>query len=202
MSHSLDLNDRERDMLVGYARTSTLDQQAGMDAQVRDLEAVGCERVFREHVSSVSSARPKLGEALRFVREGDVLIVTKPDRLARSTRQLLDIVEDLDRRKVSLVILSMGGERIDSRSPTGKLMLTVLGAMAEFERNMMLERQREGIAKAKAEGKYHGRQPTARAKAADILRMAGEGKTRERIAMELEISLASVYRVLAASKAA
>jgi DNA invertase Pin-like site-specific DNA recombinase len=202
MSHSLDLNDRERDMLVGYARTSTLDQQAGMDAQVRDLEAAGCERVFREHVSSVSSARPKLGEALRFVREGDVLIVTKPDRLARSTRQLLDIVEDLDRRKVSLVILSMGGERIDSRSPTGKLMLTVLGAMAEFERNMMLERQREGIAKAKAEGKYHGRQPTARAKAADILRMAGEGKTRERIAMELEISLASVYRVLAASKAA
>jgi DNA invertase Pin-like site-specific DNA recombinase len=114
----------------------------------------------------------------------------------------LDIVEDLDRRKVSLVILSMGGERIDSRSSTGKLMLTVLGAMAEFERNMMLERQREGIAKAKAEGKYAGRQPTARAKSADIIRMAGEGKTRERIAMELEISLASVYRVLAASKAA
>jgi DNA invertase Pin-like site-specific DNA recombinase len=189
-------------MIVGYARTSTLDQQAGMDAQVRDLEAVGCERVFREHVSSVSSARPKLGEALRFVREGDVLIVTKPDRLARSTRQLLDIVEDLDRRKVSLVILSMGGERIDSRSSTGKLMLTVLGAMAEFERNMMLERQREGIAKAKAEGKYAGRHPTARAKSADIIRMAAEGKTRERIAMELEISLASVYRVLAASKAA
>src|ERR1700722_8637061 len=202
MSHSPDLNERDGDMIVGYARTSTLDQQAGLQAQVRDLEAAGCERTFQEHVSSVSAARPKLEEALRFVREGDVLIVTKPDRLARSTRQLLDIVEDLDRRKVSLVILSMGGERIDSRSPTGKLMLTVLGAMAEFERNMMLERQREGIAKAKAEGKYAGRQPTARAKSADIIRMAGEGKTRERIAMELEISLASVYRVLAASKAA
>jgi DNA invertase Pin-like site-specific DNA recombinase len=182
---------------VGYARTSTLDQQAGLQAQVRDLEAAGCERTFQEHVSSVSAARPKLEEALRFVREGDVLIATKPDRLARSTRQLLDLVEDLDRRKVSLILLSMGGERIDSRSPTGKLMLTVLGAMAEFERNMMLERQREGIAKAKAEGKYAGRQPTARAKAADILRMAGEGKTRERIAVDLEISLASVYRVLA-----
>ena len=184
-------------MIVGYARTSTLDQQAGLQAQVRDLEAAGCERTFQEHVSSVAAARPKLEEALRFVREGDVLIATKPDRLARSTRQLLDIVEDLDRRKVSLILLSMGGERIDSRSPTGKLMLTMLGAMAEFERNMMLERQREGIAKAKAEGKYAGRQPTARAKAADILRMAGEGKTRERIAMDLEISLASVYRVLA-----
>jgi DNA invertase Pin-like site-specific DNA recombinase len=109
-------------------------------------------------VSSVSAGRPKLEEALRFVREGDVLIATKPDRLARSTRQLLDLVEDLDRRKVSLILLSMGGERIDSRSPTGKLMLTVLGAMAEFERNMMLERQREGIAKAKAEGKYASRQ--------------------------------------------
>jgi DNA invertase Pin-like site-specific DNA recombinase len=202
MSHSLDLNERDGDMIVGYARTSTLDQRAGLQAQVRDLEAAGCERIFQEHVSSVSAARPKLEEALRFVREGDVLIVTKPDRLARSTRQLLDIAEDLDRRKVSLIVLSMGGERIDSRSPTGKLMLTVLGAMAEFERNMMLERQREGIAKAKAEGKYAGRQPTARAKSADIIRMAGEGKTRERIAMELEISLASVYRVLAASKAA
>jgi DNA invertase Pin-like site-specific DNA recombinase len=166
------------------------------------LEAAGCERVFPEHVSSVSAARPKQEEALRFVREGDVLIVTEPDRLARSTRQLLDIAEDLDRRKVSLIVLSMGGERIDSRSPTGRLMLTVLGAMAEFERNMMMERQREGIAKAKAEGKYAGRQPTARAKSADIIRMAAEGKTRERIAMELEISLASVYRVLAASKAA
>src|ERR1700748_1452776 len=118
MSHILDLNERERDMLVGYARTSTLDQQAGMDAQVRDLEAAGCERVFREHVSSVSSARPKLGEALRFVREGDVLIVTKPDRLARSTRQLLDIVEDLENRCIALVVLSMGGQRIDTRSPT------------------------------------------------------------------------------------
>src|ERR1700722_10111847 len=147
MSHSPDLNERDGDMIVGYARTSTLDQQAGLQAQVRDLEAAGCERTFQEHVSSVSAARPKLEEALRFVREGDVLIATKPDRLARSTRQLLDIVEDLDRRKVSLVILSMGGERIDSRSSTGKLMLTVLGAMAEY---MMLERQREGIAKAKA----------------------------------------------------
>ena len=149
-------------MLVGYARTSTLEQAAGLAAQRRDLKAAGCEKIFAEQVSSVA-ARAKLTTALEFVREGDVLVVTKPDRLARSTRNLLDIVDDLEKRGIALVVLSMGGQRIDTRSPTGKLMLTVLGAIATFERDLMLERQREGIAKAAAEGKYKGRAPTARA---------------------------------------
>ena len=99
-------------------------------------------RSTRGKVSSVA-ARAKLTPALEFVREGDVLVVTKPDRLARSTRNLLDIVEDLERRGIALVVLSMGGQRIDTRSPTGKLMLTMLGAIATFERDLMLERQRE-----------------------------------------------------------
>ena len=150
-------------MLVGYARTSTVEQAAGLAAQRRDLKAAGCEKIFAEQVSSVAE-RAKLTAALEFVREGDVLVVTKPDRLARSTRNLLDIVEDLERRGIALVVLSMGGQRIDTRSPTGKLMLTMLGAIATFERDLMLERQREGIAKAAAEGKYKGRAPTARAR--------------------------------------
>ena len=121
-------------------------------------------------------------------------------RLARSTTDLLRIVEDLDRRGVGLIMLSMGGQCIDTRAPTGKLMITMLGAIAEFERGLLLERQREGVAKAKADGKYKGRKPTARAKAAEVLTFADEGMQRTEIARRLDIGVASVYRVLADAK--
>ena len=188
-------------MTVGYARTSTVEQVAGLEAQVRDLRAAGADQVFEEQVSSVAQ-RAKLTEALRFVRTSDTLMVTKPDRLARSTADLLKIVGELEGKGVGLVILSMGGQQLDTRTPTGKLMLTMLAAVAEFERDMMLERQREGIAKAKAAGAYKGRKPTARAKAAEVLRLASTGTTREGIAQELGIGIASVYRILAAKRAA
>lgn len=188
-------------MIIGYARTSTTDQQAGLDAQIRDLTAAGAEQVFAEQVSSVAQ-RDKLAETLRFVRKGDVLMVTKPDRLARSTKELLTIEEDLSKRGVGLVVLSMGGERLDTRNPTSKLMLTILAGVATWEREIMLERQREGIAKAAAEGKYKGRKPTARAKANDVRRLAADGATREAIAAQLGIGVASVYRILAQQAAA
>ena len=138
------------------------------DTKTRDLMAAGCEETFSERVSAVAQ-RDRLKEALRFVRRGDTLVVCKPDRLARSTTDLLRIVEDLDRRGVGMIMLSMGGQRIDTRAPTGKLMITMLGAIAEFERGLLLERQREGVAKAKQDGKYRGRKPKARAKAAEVL---------------------------------
>jgi len=119
-------------IFVGYARTSTCDQQAGLDAQIRDLKVAGCEEIFSEQVSAVAQ-RDRLKEALRFVRRGDTLVCCKPDRLARSTADLLRIVDDLDRRGVGLIMLSMGGQQIDTRSPTGKLMITMLAAIAEFE---------------------------------------------------------------------
>jgi len=124
-------------------------------------------------------------------------MVTKPDRLARSTAELLAIEADLSKRSVGLVVLSMGGERLDTRNPTSKLMLTILAGVATWEREIMLERQREGIAKAKGEGKYKGRKPAAKAKAADVVRLAGKGMLREMIADDVGISLASVYRILA-----
>ena len=186
-------------ILAGYARTSTTDQQAGLDAQIRDLKAAGCEEIFSEQVSALGQ-RDRLKEALRFVRRGDTLVACKPDRLARSTTDLLGIVEDLDRRGVGLIMLSMGGQRIDTRSPTGKLMVTMLGAVAEFERGLLLERQKEGVARAKADGKYKGRKPTARAKAAEVLKLADEGLQRTEIAERLDIGVASVYRVLADAK--
>nr|WP_314073131.1 recombinase family protein [uncultured Roseococcus sp.] len=183
-------------MLIGYARTSTTDQEAGLEAQERELKAAGCERMFSERVSSLATQRPQLAEALRFVRSGDTLVVAKPDRLARSTANLLAIVDDLQAREVSLLVLSMGGQPLDTRGATGKLMLTVLGAVAEFERELMLERQREGISKAKTEGKYRGRAPTARAKAPDVLRMHRQGVAGAEIARRLEIGVASVFRIL------
>jgi DNA invertase Pin-like site-specific DNA recombinase len=128
------------------------------------------------------------------------LVVCEPARLARSTTDLLRIVEDLDRRGVGLVMLSIGGQQIDTRAPTGKLMITMLAAIAEFERGLLLERQREGVAKAKADGRYKGREPTARAKAAEVLRLSEEGLQRTEIARRLEIGVASVYRVLADAK--
>ena len=146
--------------------------------------------------------RDRLKEALRFVRRGDTMVCCKPDRLARSTTDLLRIVDDLDRRGVGLIMLSMGGQRIDSRAPTGKLMITMLGAIAEFERGLLLERQREGVAKAKLDGKYKGRKPTARGKMAEVVQLDAEGLQRTEIARRTGIGVASVYRVLADAKKA
>jgi DNA invertase Pin-like site-specific DNA recombinase len=97
-------------------------------------------------------------------------------------------------------MLSMGGQRIDTRGPTGKLMITMLGAIAEFERGLLLERQREGVQKAQRDGKYKGRQPTARAKATEVVKLDAEGLQRAEIARRTGIGIASVYRILAAAK--
>ena len=179
-------------MIVGYARTSTVEQVAGFEAQDRELKAAGVERIFAEQVSSVS-ARPELGTAIDFVRDGDVFIVTKLDRLARSVANLLEIVAQLDRKGVTLRILNLG---LDTSTPTGKLMLTVMGGVAEFERSMMLERQREGIAKAKEEGRYKGRKPTSRSKASEVYALKAAGKSMREIAETLGISLGSVHGLL------
>ncbi|MGI4718731.1 MAG: recombinase family protein [Janthinobacterium lividum] len=178
-------------MLIGYARTSTVEQVAGFDAQVSALMAEGCERVFKEQVSSVAE-RKELEEAIGFARLGDVFVVTKLDRLARNTQHLLEIVQRLDSKGVSLKVLNLG---LDTSTPTGKLMLTMLGAVGQFEREIMLERQKEGVAKAKAEGKYKGRKPTAKAKTAEVLALLAGGATKEAVAKELGIGVASVYRI-------
>lgn len=181
--------------LIGYARTSTTDQQAGLEAQVRDLKAAGCRKVFSEQVSSVGD-RAQLAAALDYCREGDTLVVSKLDRLARSARHLSELVDMLETKSITLRILNFGGDAVDTRGATGRLMLNMFAAMAQFEREMMLERQREGIAKAKADGKYKGRKPTARAKAHEVVRLYSAGKRVAHIAKELGIGRGSVYRAL------
>jgi DNA invertase Pin-like site-specific DNA recombinase len=152
--------------------------------------------LFRENVSSVAP-RQQLEAAIEFAREGDTLVVTKIDRLARSVRHLCEIVDRLQAKGVALRILNLN---LDTNDATGKLMLQIIGSIAEFERNIMLSRQLEGIAKAKAEGKYRGGIPTARAKAEQVFALVDAGKTRGEAAEELGISIRSVFRILRTRK--
>ena len=182
-------------VLVGYARTSNTEQRAGLEAQVRDLKIAGCAKVFQEQVSSIGE-RAQLEAALDYVREGDTPVVTKLDRLARSARGLNDLVDALERKGVALRVLNFGGGQVDTRGAAGRLVLNVFAAFAQFDLEIMKERQREGIADAKAAGRYKGRKPTARSKAADAVKLFREGKRVSEVAKALGIGRASVYRAL------
>ena len=183
-------------MIVGYARTSTVEQIAGFESQLLALKKAGCEKIYQEQVSSVGN-RVQLDAAMEFVREHDTLMVTKLDRLARSTKDLMAIIQELDRKNVGLRILDLG---VDTQTPTGQLMLTILGGIAQFEREIMLERQREGVNKAKSEGKYTGRKPLDAKRQALILELDKQGLTRSKIALSVGVGQATVYRVLASNK--
>jgi DNA invertase Pin-like site-specific DNA recombinase len=178
---------------IGYARVSTSEQDAGHAAQVRELEAAGCGKLFEERASGKSAARPQLQGMLEFVRDGDVVVVTKLDRLARSTTDLLSIADRLRKRGTGLSVLDVPG--LDTTSPSGELILAILGSIAQFERRIMLERQREGITKAKAEGKYNGRPPSI--DTVEVRRLKAEGVGPAEIARKMNIGRASVYRALA-----
>ncbi|MFB2832325.1 recombinase family protein [Aeromonas jandaei] len=175
--------------LVGYARVSTVGQS--LDTQLQALAE--CSTIFQEKVSGARDDRPQLAQLLNFVREGDVVLVTKLDRLARNTRHLLEISEYLQSKQVALRILNLG---INTSTPTGKLMLTMIGAIATFERELMLERQAEGIELAKQRGVYKGRKPTAMAKGEEVLALADRGLAKTEIARQTGISLSSVQRIL------
>ncbi|AIQ89340.1 hypothetical protein JCM16408A_44110 [Methylobacterium phyllosphaerae] len=137
--------------------------------------------------------RTQLEAAIDFCREGDALVVTKLDRLARSVTHLGTIITALEAKGIALRILNLG---VDSATPTGRLMLNVLGGVAQFEREIMLERQREGIAKAKVAGRYKGRKPTVRARQAEIEALAAEGLSMAAIAARLGIGKGSVHRAV------
>lgn len=141
-------------MRIAYVRVSTVEQND--ERQVNALEKYEIEKWFCEKISAKNIDRPQLQEMLQFVRAGDIIYILDFSRIARSTKDLLSITDDLTARGVKLVSVK---ENIDTQTPSGRLMLTMIGAIAEFERKNMLERQREGIAIAKADGKYKGGQP-------------------------------------------
>lgn len=181
--------------LYGYARVSTIDQDLGI--QRTTLKAAGCTVVREEKVSGTKRAgRDELETLLAFLRPGDTLVVTRIDRLARSMKDLQDIVHDLKERGVALKATE---QPIDTFSAAGKAFLDMLGVFAEFETNLRRERQMEGIADAKSRGVYagKGRKPTVDGEA--IRRLQGEGRRPSDIARELGVSRASVYRYLEAS---
>lgn len=137
---------------IGYARVSTRDQD--LDLQLRDLRAVGCERLFSEQVSSRKQDRPQLAAALDYCRSGDVLVVWRLDRLGRSLRELIDVVNALAARGVGFRSLR---ESIDTTTPGGRLVFHVFGSLAEFERDLIRERTMAGLASARARGRRGGR---------------------------------------------
>lgn len=179
---------------VGYARTSTADQTAGLDDQVAVLTAAGCTRIYSEHASAATTHRAQLQACLSGLQSGDTLTVTKPDRLARSVRDMMTLVDDLRARGVFLRILSMG---VDTGNPTGTLILTVLSGVAEWERSIMKERQAVGIAAARAAGKYQGRARALSAQQVDAARtLITTGLTRADAARTLGVGRSTLYRAL------
>ena len=182
-------------MFVGYARVSCLDQDH--TTQIERLKSANCKKIFSEKKSGTTKkGRTELDECIEFMREGDSLVITKIDRLARSARDLHNIVHDLEEQGISLLVLD---QNIDTNTSTGKAFLGMLATFAEFETNIRKERQLEGIAKAKERGVYKGRKATARAKKAEMLELLGQGMSKPKIAKELGVSVASVYNVLKAA---
>ena len=145
-------------VIYGYSRVSSVSQS--LDTQVQTLKTYGCEKVFREKVSGRTLQRPQFQKLLEIVMRDDAVVVTKLDRFARSTKDALSTIEVLNQKGVSLVVLNMGGDVVNTSTPIGKLMITVLAGIAEFEADMIKERQLEGIAAAKERGVYKGRPRT------------------------------------------
>ena len=177
-------------MKYGYARTSTQKQDYGLEDQIEKLEKYGCGVIRREQVSSVAE-RPEFDTILDFIQEGDSLVVTTLSRFARSIKDLWNSVELLEKKGASLVVLDMD---LDTGTPNGRLMITLIGAINQWEREILLERQKVGIARAKEEGKYRGRADTERRKTTKIAELHAQGMKPSAIAKELGVSVASVYR--------
>lgn len=177
---------------VGYARVSTIDQN--LDIQLAALKNAGCKKIFSEKKSGTSKKdRTALDECMEYIREGDTLVVTRIDRLTRSILDLQTLLHYLKEKEIHLKALE---QPVDTSNASGKFFLDMLGVFAEFETNLRRERQLEGIERAKHEGKYKGRKPTARSKADEVMELVNQGFTRTAIAKKMNIGIASVYRIL------
>jgi DNA invertase Pin-like site-specific DNA recombinase len=182
---------------IGYARVSTKGQKD--DTQVDELTAAGCDKLFVDHgVSGKHAARPELDAALAYLRKGDVLVITRLSRAMRSLKHMIALSEDLRERGIDLIVLK---QNIDTTTPTGRLVFHILGAMDEFQRELIVEGTLEGLAAAKARGKVGGRKPSYtehQAQTARDLHAKGE-LSAEEIAAVLGVSRATYYRMIKAT---
>lgn len=183
--------------IIGYARVSSAGQD--YETQVERLKEAGATKLFAEKRSGLDNERPELERCLEYIRDGDTLLITKLDRLARSTSHLHQIVDQLNAKGVGFRVLD--DPTLDTTTRTGKLVFGILASIAEFETSLRKERQMEGIAKAKAEGRVGGRpRQITDEKIADIHRMRGEGLSIRKIAGEIGFSKAAVQKALAAEQ--
>jgi DNA invertase Pin-like site-specific DNA recombinase len=183
-------------MLVGYARVSSRDQD--VNGQLADLKAAGCQRIYSEKISGALSDRPELAKATKALRPGDTFVVCRLDRLARSTRDLLNTLDKV--REAGAGFRSLRDAWADTTTPHGQLMLTILGGLAEFERSLILTRTAEGTKRAKARGVKFGR-PTALTahQRAEAVRRHGTGESAVELAQSYGCDRATIYRALAGS---
>lgn len=186
-------------MLVGYARVSTRDQNPAL--QIDALKAAGCERVFTEKASGAQRDRPELKAALDYIRAGDTLVVWKLDRLARTVRQLVETAQDLERREIGLKVIT---QQIDTTTAGGRLAFHVFAAVAEFERELALERTHAGLAAARALGRRGGRKPamgTAEIKRAKAM-LADPTIRVEEVAQQMGVQVSTLYRHIPGGRSA
>ncbi|MFJ3283656.1 recombinase family protein [Streptomyces sp. NPDC086669] len=186
-------------MRIGYGRVSTRDQNP--DAQEDALKDAGCDPVFVDKASGKLASRPELDKALIAAREGDEFVITKLDRLGRSLKNLIELSEQLDKKGVNLVVLSQG---IDTSTPAGRMFFQILGAIAEFERALIVERTNDGLAAARARGRVGGRKAALKPRQVKLAQemydeLGEDGKrkhTVQDIADELGVARTTIYRYL------
>lgn len=180
--------------IIGYLRPDI--NELNPQLQLDKLKAAGASKIFQEKTDQAICTRPQLDKLMMAVEAGDTLVVTSLDRIARNTQHLFEVLETLNAIGVTFKVLDNG---IDTSSLHGENLHMLLGMIVDFERQVVRERQSMGIAKAKREGRYKGRKPTARAKSDEVMALNKQGLTRQKIAEELGIGVASVYRILKAN---
>lgn len=179
-------------MLIGYARVST--QLQDNASQIEALKNIGCETIFEETISGGRWERPKLQELLHYVRKGDTIVVWKLDRLSRSLKDLLFIMEQIESRGASFRSLT---ESIDTTTSAGKMMMQMVGVFAEFERSMLKERTMKGLEYARGQGRVGGRKPKLKpVQTEEIIKLYKKGKSAAELAELFNVHKATIYRVL------
>lgn len=180
--------------VLGYFKPDINKQN--VQSQLHQLKASGACKIYQEIPSDANRNTPQLDQLMAEALDGDTVVVTSLDRIAKNTKHLLEIVESLNAAGVTFKVINNG---IDTSTSHGKVLPVLLRAIVDFERQVVRDRQSVGIAKAKREGRYKGRKPTARLKTDEVLALNDQGLTRQKIADELGIGVASVYRILKAN---
>lgn len=185
-------------MDIGYARVSTEEQHLDLQLDAMQKAGVPREQVYEEHASGAKTTRPELNACLRALREGDVLVVWRLDRLGRNLKHLIETIEDLEARGIGFRSLT---ESIDTTTPAGKLVLHMFGAVAEFERNLISQRTIAGLKAAAKQGRVGGRKPQVSKKDLIAVRsMQAEGFTMDEIAARFRVTRSTIYRAIEREK--